>query len=191
MLVAPRAATAWASDHGHCPTIDVRVVAVADQGHPGCSIIQNHRMGNECGVVFMEHEKPDFSFSGELRLHVAAEFSRVFAARRSLRGEYFDLHYLTDRPDFAIAGKNARLGLIVAKKLARRAVLRNQLKRLAREAFRHARSSLPPYDLVLRLARPPLKQKQPLPDLPRLWRADIDRLLLRLCELSRKDGSRQ
>lgn len=92
-----------------------------------------------------------------------------------MRGTYFDLHFR--REGTAGASSEARLGLVIAKKFARRAVLRNLLKRIGREAFRHARPGLPSRDLVLRLARP----------LPRgdreerqAWRADIDGLLARL-----------
>lgn len=72
-----------------------------------------------------------------------------------------------------------RLGLVIAKKLARRAVLRNLLKRLGREAFRHSRANLPTCDLVLRLAKP-----VPSANLAgrRQLRAEIDALLQRLCE---------
>ena len=69
----------------------------------------------------------------------------------------------------------------MAKKLARRAVQRNLLKRLAREAFRHAHGSLPSYDLVLRLARPPGKSLEI--EARAAWRADVDKLLVRLTNL--------
>lgn len=96
----------------------------------------------------------DLGFRSEHRLHSAAEFSLVFASRRVLRGKSFDLHYRSRESASAAPWFGARLGLVIAKKLARRAVQRNLLKRLAREAFRNARQGLPPYDLVLRLARP-------------------------------------
>lgn len=61
------------------------------------------------------------------------------------------LHY---RPS---ENTTARLGVVVAKKLARRAVLRNLIKRMARELFRHMRETLPRQDLILRLNAPALK----------------------------------
>lgn len=85
-------------------------------------------------------------FPPECRVRKTDEYSSVFAFRRSIRGRYFVLHY---RP-----GKDlARLGLVMAKKLARHAVTRNLLKRLAREHFRHIRASLPAHDMALRLAQ--------------------------------------
>ncbi len=47
---------------------------------------------------------------------------------------------------------NARLGVVVAKRFAPRAVTRNTVKRVARELFRMA--TLPPIDMVLRLSKP-------------------------------------
>lgn len=87
-----------------------------------------------------------FGFGSSLRLHKTDEFSSVFAFRRVLRGKYFALHYCPNEVG------SARLGLVVAKKLAKRAVLRNLVKRIGRDVFRHARASLPDYDLVLRLS---------------------------------------
>lgn len=72
----------------------------------------------------------------------------------------------------------ARLGLIVPKRLAKQAVLRNLIKRLAREAFRNVSGSLPPADLVLRLAKPPLPAGQRAGAEQRCsWRKSIDELL--------------
>ena len=52
------------------------------------------------------------------------------------------------------------------------------LKRLAREAFRHARGGLSANDVVLRLARPPGTQMDT--QARRSWRSDIEQLLARL-----------
>ncbi|MBS1189872.1 MAG: ribonuclease protein component [Rhodocyclaceae bacterium] len=53
-------------------------------------------------------------------------------------------------------GAPARLGLVVGKKLLKRAVHRNLLKRLVREQFRLVRSGLPACDLVVRLVAKPV-----------------------------------
>lgn len=82
------------------------------------------------------------------RLHKTDEFSSVFAFRRTLRGRFYALYY---RPNSLGA---ARLGVIVAKKLAKRANVRNLVKRIARELFRRQRVSLPGYDLIARLHAP-------------------------------------
>lgn len=89
-----------------------------------------------------------FCFSRQQRLLSPAEYSAVFSARRVLRGPYFVLHY-------RINGLPAsRLGLVIPKKQARTAVLRNAIKRQARELFRRQHIGSPPIDLVLRLAQP-------------------------------------
>lgn len=129
-------------------------------------------------VIASPSSKSRFTFPSAHRLHAAAEFSAVFAGRRVLRGRHFDLLYLPDgaNNNRVAADGGARLGLIIAKRFARRAVLRNLVKRLAREAFRQ-HASIPPCDVVLRLARP-------LPRADRAgkqaWRMEIDGLLTRL-----------
>lgn len=47
---------------------------------------------------------------------------------------------------------HARLGVVVAKRLAPRAVTRNMVKRLTRELFR--KSALPATDCIVRLTKP-------------------------------------
>jgi len=48
----------------------------------------------------------------------------------------------------------ARIGLIVAKRVERKAVRRNRIKRLIREAFRRHRQMLMGLDCVMQLRRP-------------------------------------
>lgn len=110
-------------------------------------------------------------FTGGDRLHDATEFAAVFSHRRVLRGEHFGLHYAPGSVG------HPRLGLVIAKKLARRAVERNLLKRLGREAFRQARAHLPVCDLVLRLAKPVACRGQ---GKRKELRAEIDALLQNL-----------
>lgn len=44
---------------------------------------------------------------------------------------------------------HARLGLAISKRVSKRAVERNRIKRLLRESFRQIRHQLPPVDLVV------------------------------------------
>jgi ribonuclease P protein component len=113
-------------------------------------------------------------FRPEFRLHNPVEYSAVFSQRKVRRGSRFHLHY---RP---CIGKDARLGLVIPKKHARAAPLRNLLKRIARESFRHARAGLPKMDLVLRLARPVLSESVHDETSRRSWRLEIDVLLTQL-----------
>lgn len=110
-------------------------------------------------------------FGPDRRLRQAGEYGAVFAHRRVLRGERFDLHY---RPN---GSSSARLGLVIAKKLARHAVWRNAIKRVGRETFRRVRRDLPAMDLVLRLAKP----VSSMDAVARLaWRTDIEALMAKL-----------
>ncbi|MCL2657844.1 MAG: ribonuclease P protein component [Betaproteobacteria bacterium] len=108
------------------------------------------------------------SLRPDYRLHKAGDFAAVFSYRRAVRGNLFHLHY---RPN-GLAG--ARIGFVVAKKLAKHAVLRNLIKRIGREAFRLRRSGLPRCDLVLRLVAPPSVASR------RMIRSEMDTLLDRL-----------
>ena len=54
---------------------------------------------------------------------------------------------------------HARLGVVVAKRLAPRAVTRNLIKRVAREVFR--KSSLGAVDCIVRLSQAPLTRPSP------------------------------
>jgi ribonuclease P protein component len=51
-------------------------------------------------------------------------------------------------------GDSARLGLIIGKRQAKRAVDRNRIKRILRETFRTHYDVLPPFDIVVQLAEP-------------------------------------
>jgi len=48
----------------------------------------------------------------------------------------------------------ARLGMAISKRNAKTAVLRNRIKRVLRDRFRHLRSQLPALDLVVQLRGP-------------------------------------
>jgi len=90
----------------------------------------------------------DQRFLSAYRLRKTDEYSSVFAFRRALKGRFFIVHY---RPNEL---GTARLGVVVAKKLAKRANVRNLVKRIVREQFRKIRAALPPHDLIVRLHAP-------------------------------------
>jgi ribonuclease P protein component len=81
-------------------------------------------------------------FSSRQRLHTSKEFGRVFADPARSSDRYFTV---LARPN---ARDVARLGLTISRRAAKRAVDRNRLKRLAREAFR-MQQSLPAWDFVV------------------------------------------
>jgi len=86
---------------------------------------------------------PDQRFPRTARLLNGPAFGRVFAARSTHQNRYFRFHHAPS------AEPLARLGLAVSRRLARRAVDRNRLKRLVRESFRHHRLDLPALDFVV------------------------------------------
>jgi ribonuclease P protein component len=98
----------------------------------------------------------------------------VFAQRQVIRGVCFDLLRNT------MSGQAARLGLIVPKRLAKRAVLRNLIKRQVREAFRHMAQDLPPGDLVLRLSRMPKALPTRRVELKKVFRSEAGQLFGRI-----------
>ena len=87
----------------------------------------------------------DHCFGKPYRLLKTDDFSSVFALRR-----------LKSRPDIQLWHKpnglgHPRLGLVVAKKTARRANRRNYMKRLLRDCFRRHRHGLPSQDFIVRV----------------------------------------
>jgi len=85
-------------------------------------------------------------FLSAYRLRKTDEYSSVFAFRRVCKSRYFMIHY---RPNGL---PTARLGVVTAKRLAKKAHVRNLVKRIVREQFRRRRSGLPALDLVVRLS---------------------------------------
>jgi ribonuclease P protein component len=86
------------------------------------------------------------SYSRDQRIVKTDEFSSVFRLRPVYRSAHFVLYArYNDLPQ-------ARLGVVVAKKMAPRAVTRNTIKRVTRELFRQA--ALPQIDCMVRLSKP-------------------------------------
>jgi len=130
----------------------------------------------------------------EARLHRPSEYAAALKGRRLARGAFFIVSAATppaspgldaganpdanasatpDKP--AAAGQQpgcARLGLVIAKRYAPRAVTRNALKRVIREAFRAQRLALPARDYVVRLQGKVAPVS--LTELKRAARAEVD-----------------
>ena len=92
-------------------------------------------------------------FARARRIIKTDEFSSVFRLRPTQKSAHFVLY---TRPNQL---PNARLGIVVAKRFAPRAVTRNTIKRVARELFRM--TALPAIDCVVRLSRPVNSKDQP------------------------------
>lgn len=93
---------------------------------------------------------------------------------RCYRGAWLDVFVL----DAGIS--LARLGLVIPKRLGRRANVRNGLKRQIRESFRLRAAKLPHHDIVVRWSRTPMSTDKAAWTLA--IRADIDAVLDRLVE---------
>jgi ribonuclease P protein component len=109
----------------------------------------------------------------EARIRRAGDFAVLRQASGRLGGRCFSVRYQQNELG------QARLGLAVSKRVSKRAVERNRIKRLLRESFRRARGQLPPLDLMV-MAR---EQAAGVPG-PELL-AELDGLWRRLPPLKR------
>jgi ribonuclease P protein component len=108
----------------------------------------------------------DAGMPREARLRRAADFAALRQNSGRLGGRFFNIRY----------GQNtagtARLGLAISKRVSKRAVDRNRLKRLVRESFRRARLNLPAVDMLVVARDQALAQPGSvlLADLDMLWK---------------------
>ncbi len=112
------------------------------------------------------------TFPRSLRLLGKEDYDKVF--KKPIRASADGLMVL------AIPNQegHARLGLVVPKKVLKRAVWRNRVKRIVRETFRTSQHSLPNVDLVV-LARPMIGEidnSELSSSLLRLWKKISHRL---------------
>lgn len=109
-------------------------------------------------------------FAREARLLSGVEFKRVFAARQVESNRYFRIHWAANGQD---GPHGPRLGLAIGKRVVRRAVDRNRIRRIARETFRVMRCRLQAADYVV-LARPPAVEAE-----KKVLKVALDQLWLR------------
>ncbi|MXZ80166.1 MAG: ribonuclease P protein component [Gammaproteobacteria bacterium] len=81
------------------------------------------------------------------RIVDGTSFEAVFRDKVSVHGRYFSVHAAHNRTGCA------RLGLVVSRKVSKKAVQRNRIKRQIRETFRLGQGELPDMDYVV-VARP-------------------------------------
>ncbi len=79
----------------------------------------------------------------EARLCRPADFAALRTSSGRAGGRCFHMRYQTNELG------HARLGLAISKRVSKRAVERNRIKRLLRESFRRVRHQLPPVDLMV------------------------------------------
>jgi ribonuclease P protein component len=102
----------------------------------------------------------------DARLRRAGDFAALRQASGRLGGRCFSVRY---RPNGL---GHARLGLAISKRVSKRAVERNRIKRLLRESFRRVQRQLPPIDLVVmaRETAAGLPGPELLAEIDALWR---------------------
>ena len=79
----------------------------------------------------------------ETRIRRPSDFAALRSSSGRASGRCFHARY---RPN---AFGHARLGLAISKRVSKRAVERNRIKRLVRESFRRVRGQLPAVDLMV------------------------------------------
>ena len=84
-----------------------------------------------------------FSFSPLRRIRERPDFQRTFRNGKRL---YSPLYILYHRPNDL---SYARIGAVISKRNVKKAVYRNQIKRVVRETFRLQQAELKPIDMVL------------------------------------------
>jgi len=93
-------------------------------------------------IVIVNTDNPRKRFPRSARVRTRAEYSSVFNGARRVSDPLMTLHWLkADTP--------ARLGLAVSRKVDVRAVGRNRIKRVLRDAMRHLRPQLAGGDYVV------------------------------------------
>lgn len=90
---------------------------------------------------------PRYRFTRVMRLLKTDDFSSVFSLRRSRGDAWFQVLVAPN------GLPHARLGVVVGKKVERRAVGRNAIKRLVRELFRVSSDNWVGLDIVVRARR--------------------------------------
>jgi ribonuclease P protein component len=109
-----------------------------------------------------------YGFPGRYKLLKTDEFSSVFSFRRRIFGESLAMYFMPNSLGYP------RLGIVVSKKTARRAVARNYMRRVLREWFRLNREKMCGLDVVVKV------QKAFVRDDFMLTQEELQRFMIRL-----------
>ncbi|WP_374356666.1 ribonuclease P protein component [Chitinimonas sp.] len=104
-------------------------------------------------IVCRCNRRLTYRFTRQQRLLKTDEFSSVFSLRRTQSNAWFQVW---SKPNSL---GQARVGVVVAKKIVKRAVGRNRIKRLVRETFRLHAAELQALDLIIRAKQPVCRAK--------------------------------
>jgi ribonuclease P protein component len=113
------------------------------------------------------------TFPRAARLLTPADFARLRGISRRIGSASFAAEVAP-----AAASDHARLGLAVSRRVSKRAVRRNRIKRIARDSFRRQRAQLPACDILL-IARSEADQRSNAE-----LRAELERLWQRVASLN-------
>ena len=108
---------------------------------------------------------PTAGLPRETRLRRAGDFAALRSSSGRAGGRCFHMRYRRNELG------HARLGLAISKRVSKRAVERNRIKRLVRESFRRIRHQLPAVELMV-MAREQaagVSGTQLLTELDQLW----------------------
>ncbi|GAA0712429.1 ribonuclease P protein component [Dokdonella soli] len=115
-------------------------------------------------------------FPRAARLLTPKDFARLRTVSRRVGTRHFSAEVAANE----LGG--ARLGLAVSKRVSKKAVRRNRIKRIARDSFRHTRDGLPAVDILL-VARFSADQEDNAS-----LRAELVRLWQRIATLNGAEG---
>lgn len=104
-------------------------------------------------------------FPRAARLLRPAEFSALRRTGRRIPGRQFQCEVVLNRQAMA------RLGLAISRRVSKKAVVRNRIKRIVRESFRAVRDQLPHVDILIMARQSAAEQNNALlrQELTRLW----------------------
>lgn len=109
--------------------------------------------------------KKQYNFPREHRLITKFDFNNLFNKSRKISQQNLVLIVKTNSKE------QARLGLVVGKKTAKSAVVRNRIKRVIRESFRKVHNQLKKVDIIV-IARKPcekLNKEKIRESIDKLW----------------------